>query len=93
MRTKLFMLFPLAGLAVAVIGVPASQGADPFVAGGPSSRMVALDRTSSDRALGRAVDLRKERPRIGQLASFGEGPDGALYAVSTGGGRLYRLVG
>ena len=42
---------------------------------------------------GRAVDLRKERPRIGQLASFGEGPDGALYAVSTGGGRLYRLVG
>ena len=59
MRTKLFMLFPLAGLAVAVIGVPASQGADPFVAGGPSSRMVALDRTSSDRALGRAVDLRR----------------------------------
>ncbi|HLQ47764.1 MAG TPA: hypothetical protein VK233_02240 [Candidatus Dormibacteraeota bacterium] len=57
MRTKLFMLLPLAGLAVAVIGVPASQGADPFVAGGPSSRAVALDRTSSDRALGRALDV------------------------------------
>ena len=57
MRTKLFMLLPLAGLAVAVIGVPASQGADPFVAGGPSSRTVALDRTSSDRALGRALDI------------------------------------
>jgi hypothetical protein len=57
MRTKLFMLLPLAGLAVAVIGVPASQGADPFVAGGPSSRTVALDRTSSDRAFGRALDL------------------------------------
>jgi hypothetical protein len=40
---------------------------------------------------GRAVDLRKERARIGQLTSFGEGA-GALYAVS-GGGRLYRIVG
>jgi hypothetical protein len=57
MRTKLFMLLPLAALAIAVIGVPASQGADPFVAGGPSSRAVALDRTSSDRALGRALDV------------------------------------
>ena len=57
MRTKLFMILPLAGLAVAVIGVPASQGADPFVAGGPSSRAVALDRTSSDRALSRALDV------------------------------------
>jgi glucose/arabinose dehydrogenase len=42
---------------------------------------------------GRAVGLRKERQRIGQLTSFGEGPDGALYAVSGGGGRLYRVVG
>ena len=54
MRTKLFMLLPLAGLAVAMIGVPASQGADPFVAGGPSSRTVALDLPASDRALDRA---------------------------------------
>jgi glucose/arabinose dehydrogenase len=42
---------------------------------------------------GRAVGLRKERERIGQLSSFGEGADGALYAVSGGGGRLYRIVG
>jgi glucose/arabinose dehydrogenase len=42
---------------------------------------------------GRAVDLRKEQARIGQLSSFGEAADGALYAVSGGGARLYRLVG
>ena len=42
---------------------------------------------------GRADDLRKEHARIGQLSSFGEGPDGALYAVSGGAGRLYRIVG
>ena len=42
---------------------------------------------------GRAVDLRKEPLRIGQLTSFGEGADGALYAVSGGGGRLNRIVG
>ena len=67
MRTKLFMLLPLAGLAVAVIGVPASQGADPFVAGGPSSRAVALDRTSSDRALGRALGLGGTRQTVARL--------------------------
>jgi glucose/arabinose dehydrogenase len=42
---------------------------------------------------GRAVDLRTESPRIGQLSSFGEGADGALYAVSVGSGRLFRVVG
>jgi hypothetical protein len=42
---------------------------------------------------GRAVDLREERPHIGQLASFGEGADGTLYAVSVGSGRLFRVVG
>jgi glucose/arabinose dehydrogenase len=41
---------------------------------------------------GRALDLRKEHDRIGQLSSFGEGSDGTLYAVSVGSGRLYRLV-
>jgi glucose/arabinose dehydrogenase len=40
----------------------------------------------------RAVDVRKEPDRIGQLTSFGVSADGALYAVSGGGGRLYRLV-
>jgi glucose/arabinose dehydrogenase len=42
---------------------------------------------------GRAVALRKEAPRIGQLSSFGESADGALYAVSVGSGRLFRVVG
>jgi glucose/arabinose dehydrogenase len=42
---------------------------------------------------GRAVDLRTELPRVGQLSSFGEGADGALYAVSVGSGRLFRVVG
>ena len=42
---------------------------------------------------GRAVGLRKESTRIGQLSSFGEGADGALYAVSVGSGRLFRVVG
>ncbi len=42
---------------------------------------------------GRAVDLREEPSHIGQLASFGEGADGTLYAVSVGSGRLFRVVG
>jgi glucose/arabinose dehydrogenase len=42
---------------------------------------------------GRAVGLRKESTRIGQLSSFGEGTDGTLYAVSVGSGRLFRVVG
>ena len=42
---------------------------------------------------GRAVELRKESPRIGELSSFGEGVDGELYAVSLGSGRLFRVVG
>ena len=41
---------------------------------------------------GRAVDNRRESSRIGSLSSFGEGANGALYAVSLGGG-LYRLSG
>jgi glucose/arabinose dehydrogenase len=41
---------------------------------------------------GRAVDVRKEAVRIGQLSSFGEGATGALYAVSVGSGRVYRLL-
>ena len=57
MRTKLFFLTPLVVVAVAVIGAPASQGADPFVAGGPSTRTVAADQSASDRALGRARDV------------------------------------
>jgi glucose/arabinose dehydrogenase len=41
---------------------------------------------------GRAVDITRESRRIGSLSSFGQGANGALYAVSLGGG-LYRLSG
>ena len=41
---------------------------------------------------GRAVDLRTEGGRIGQLSSFGEGSRGELYAVSVGAGRVYRVL-
>ena len=39
---------------------------------------------------GRALDNRQEPGRIGALSSFGQGANGALYAVSLGGS-LYRL--
>ena len=42
---------------------------------------------------GQATDVRKEPARIGQLSSFGEDAAGNLYAVSLGGGRLYRVGG
>jgi glucose/arabinose dehydrogenase len=41
---------------------------------------------------GRAVDNRRESSRIGSLSSFGQGANGALYAVSLDGS-LYRLSG
>ncbi|TML19322.1 MAG: PQQ-dependent sugar dehydrogenase [Actinobacteria bacterium] len=41
---------------------------------------------------GRALDLRKEDARIGQLTSFGEDAAGELYAASGGSGRIYRVV-
>jgi glucose/arabinose dehydrogenase len=41
---------------------------------------------------GQAVDNRRESTRIGSLTSFGQGANGALYAVSFDGG-LYRLSG
>jgi glucose/arabinose dehydrogenase len=40
---------------------------------------------------GRALDLRKESTRIGQLSSFGEDGQGDLFAASLGG-RIYRLL-
>jgi glucose/arabinose dehydrogenase len=40
---------------------------------------------------GRALDNRREAGRIGSLSSFGQGANGALYAVSLNGG-LYRLA-
>src|SRR6266566_3388766 len=46
-----------------------------------------------DWCTGTIWSLREERPHIGQLASFGEGADATLYAVSVGSGRLFRVVG
>jgi hypothetical protein len=57
MPSRILILIPVTGLAIAMIGVPASQGADPFVAGERSSRPVAIDAAASDRALGRAHNL------------------------------------
>jgi hypothetical protein len=57
MPSRILILLPVAGLAVALVGVPASQGADPFVAGQLSSRPVAIDASASNRALSRAHDL------------------------------------
>jgi glucose/arabinose dehydrogenase len=42
---------------------------------------------------GRATDVRSENAHIGQLSSFGEDAQGELFAVSLGGGRLYRVLG
>jgi hypothetical protein len=57
MPSRILILLPVAGLAVALVGVPASQGADPFVAGQLSSRPIAIDASASNRALSRAHDL------------------------------------
>jgi hypothetical protein len=57
MPSRILILLPVAGLAVALVGVPASQGADPFVAGQLSSRPIAIDASASTRALSRAHDL------------------------------------
>ena len=41
---------------------------------------------------GKATGNRRESTQIGSLSSFGQGANGALYAVSLDGG-LYKLVG
>ena len=42
--SRILPLVALAGLGVIAVGVPTSQGADPFVAGGRSTRAVDLMR-------------------------------------------------
>jgi hypothetical protein len=51
------VLFTLAGAGLVVVGAPPSQGADPFVAGGRSTRPVAISPSQTDRAFARAADL------------------------------------
>jgi hypothetical protein len=48
--SRLLPLVALAGLGVAAVGVPSSQGGDPFVAGGRSSRPVDLPISQAERA-------------------------------------------
>jgi hypothetical protein len=47
----------LVALAALAVGVPAGQGADPFVAGGPSTRTVALPASQADQAKTRGREL------------------------------------
>jgi hypothetical protein len=51
------VFFTLAGAGLVLVGAPPSQGADPFVAGGRSTRPVEVTPTQTDRALARAADL------------------------------------
>lgn len=51
------VLLTLAGAGLVMVGAPPSQGADPFVAGGRSTRPVEITPTQTDRALARAANL------------------------------------
>lgn len=60
MRTRStfrLLLLAVAGTGLVIAGAPSSQGADPFVAGGRSTRPVAVAAFQADRALARAADL------------------------------------
>jgi hypothetical protein len=48
--SRLLPLVALAGLGVAAVGVPSSQGGDPFVAGGRSTRPLDLSISQAERA-------------------------------------------
>jgi hypothetical protein len=72
LRLAVFARFvPLAtlGLLVIAVAVPASQGADPFVAGGPSTRSVAVGAAETNRAVGRADALARALGLPGVLRS------------------------
>jgi hypothetical protein len=55
--SRILPLVVLAGLGVIAVGVPTSQGADPFVAGGRSTRAVDLPVSQADRAIARGRQL------------------------------------
>jgi hypothetical protein len=54
---RLLPLLALAAIGLAAVGVPASQGADPFFAGGRSTRPVDLPPSEADRAKARGRQL------------------------------------
>ena len=55
--SRILPLVVLAGFGVIAVGVPTSQGADPFVAGGRSTRVVDLPVSQADRAIARGRQL------------------------------------
>jgi hypothetical protein len=55
--SRILPLVVLAGLGLIAVGVPTSQGADPFVAGGRSTRAVDLPVSQADRAIARGRQL------------------------------------
>lgn len=57
--TSRLVLLALAGTGLVVAGAPSSQAADPFIAGGRSTRTVAVAPAQTSRALARAADLAK----------------------------------
>ena len=60
MRTRIptrLLILTAFGVTVVGVGASGSDAADPFVAGGLSTRAVALGPTEADRALGRAAEL------------------------------------
>jgi hypothetical protein len=62
MRTRTMTrltLLAFAGAGLLIAGAPPSQGADPFVAGGRSTRPVAVAQSQADRSVARAADLAK----------------------------------
>jgi hypothetical protein len=57
--TSRLVLFAVAGIGLVVAGAPPSQAADPFVAGGRSTRTLAATTPQVARTLARAADLSK----------------------------------
>jgi hypothetical protein len=55
--SRILPLVVLAGLGVIAVGVPTSQGADPFIAGGRSTRPVDLPASQADQAIARGREL------------------------------------
>jgi hypothetical protein len=56
-RSSRLFLFTLTGAALLAVNVPAGAGADPFVAGGLSTRPMAVGASQSERAVARGAEL------------------------------------
>ena len=70
---RVIAVIALAGIGLVAVGVPASQGGDPFVAGGRSTRPVSLPASAADqakargRALATALGLPGVTQRVARL--------------------------